>query len=102
MLNVSRLKVYHDGKSSFPSRPVSNSRPPPEVTLENGDEQYEVESILAKRGKGNRAQYLVKWVGYDQYESTWEKASNLAGAPEVIAAYEAQVADLDASSATHL
>ena len=99
VLNVSRLKVYHDGKASFPSRPTPNSRPPPEVTFENGDEQYEVESILAKRGKGNRAQYLVKWVGYDHYESTWEKASNLADAPEVIAAYEARLGDLDASAA---
>ena len=66
------------------------------MTLEDGDEQYEVESILARRGKGNRAQYLVKWVGYDHYESTWEKASNLVGAPEAIAAYEAQcLADND-------
>jgi hypothetical protein len=96
---VSRLKVYHDGKASFPSRPNVNVRPPPEVTLEDGDEQYEVESILAKRGKGNRAQYLVKWVGYDQYESTWEKASNLADAPEVIAAFDARLAS---ESSTHL
>jgi hypothetical protein len=90
VLNVSRLKVYHDGATSFPSRPVPNPRPPPEITLTNGDEQYEVESILASRGKGKRTQYLVKWVGYDQYESTWEKASNVAGAPEAIAEYEAR------------
>lgn len=96
VLNVSRLKVYHDGATSFPSRPVPNPRLPPEITLSNGDEQYEVESILASRGKGNRTQYLVKWVGYDQYESTWEKASNVAGAPEAIAEYEARAADTDA------
>ena len=89
VLNVSRLKVYHDGKASFPSRPTPNSRPPPEVTFENGDGQYEVESILAKRGKGNRAQYLVKWAGYDQYESTWEKPSALAGAPDALRDFEA-------------
>jgi hypothetical protein len=92
VLNVSRLKVYHDGATSFPSRPVPNPRPPPEVTLPNGDEQYEVESILASRGKGARTQYLVKWVGYDQYESTWEKASNVASAPEAIAEYETRAA----------
>lgn len=92
VLNVSRLKVYHDGATSFPSRPVPNPRPPPEVTLPNGDAQYEVESILASRGKGQRTQYLVKWVGYDQYESTWEKASNVAGASEAIAEYEARAA----------
>ena len=95
VLNVSRLKVYHDGATLFPSRPVANPRPPPEVTLANGDEQYEVESILASRGRGNRTQYLVKWVGYDQYESTWEKASSLAGAPEAVAEFKARTDDLD-------
>jgi hypothetical protein len=89
---VSRLKVYHDGATSFPSRPVPNPRPPPEVTLPNGDEQYEVEGILASRGKGARIQYLVKWVGYDQYESTWEKASSLDGASDALAEYEARCA----------
>jgi len=96
VLNVSRLKLYHDGATSFPSRPLPNPRPPPEVTLANGDEHYEVECILASRGKGNRTQYLVKWVGYDHYESTWEKASNVAGAPQAIADYEARIADIDA------
>jgi hypothetical protein len=46
VLNISRLKVYRDGAMSFPSRPSPDSRPPPEVILEDGAEQYEVESII--------------------------------------------------------
>lgn len=89
VLNISRLKVYHDGALAFPSRPPPDTRPAAEVTLENGDEQFEVESILAKRGTGVRAQYLVKWVGYPQWESTWEKAASLSvGAAEAVAEYE--------------
>jgi hypothetical protein len=52
---------------------------------------YEVESILAKRGSGARTQYLVKWLGYPLWESTWEPASTLKDAPDAIADYEAQV-----------
>jgi hypothetical protein len=91
VLNVSRLKVYRDGTSTFPSRPIPNHRPPPEV--KDGEEQYEVESVLAKRGVGARAQYLVKWVGYDHYEATWEKSSALANAKEAVREYESAMRD---------
>ena len=40
---------------------------------------------------GARTQYLVKWRGYPHWESTWEPASNLKGARDAIAEYEAQV-----------
>ena len=96
VLNISRLKLYHDGTSSFPSRPVP-ARPPPEVTLEDGAEEYAVEHILAKRGSGARAQYLVKWTGYPHWESTWERASNLGGAQDAITEYERVVEDHDSS-----
>ena len=87
VLNVSRLKVYRD-PSSFPSRLPTASRPPPELILEDGAEQWEVESILAARGTGARAQYLVKWLGYPAWEATWEKSSSLTDALDVVTDYE--------------
>jgi hypothetical protein len=36
VINIDRLKPYRDGQSAFPTRPAPDSRPPPEVTLENG------------------------------------------------------------------
>ena len=71
VFNVNRLKAYRDGAASFPSRPPPDSRPPPEITLADGAEVYEVESILAGRGTGSRAQYIVKWRGYPDLEATW-------------------------------
>ena len=87
VLNISRLKVYRD-PSSFPSRPSSVSRPPPEIVLEDGAEQYVVESILAKRGSGTRSQYLVKWLGYPVWEATWQKSSSLTEAKEAVQDFE--------------
>jgi hypothetical protein len=57
---------------------------------------YEVEAILAERhvpGKrhrrrGGNLQYLVKWTGYSTAEATWEDASALRGARDVVAQYE--------------
>jgi hypothetical protein len=91
VLNANRLKAYRDGAADFPSRPPTDARPPPEVTLENGAEVYEVESILAHRGAGARAQYLVKWRGYPHSESTWEKRSALVDARDAVEEYEASV-----------
>ena len=93
VLNIDRLKPYRDGAALFPSRPPPDSRPPPETVLENGAELYEVESILASRGSGARAQYLVQWAGYPHWESTWEKPPSLSGAPALVADYERGLAD---------
>ena len=93
VLNIDRLKAYRDGAALFPSRPPLDSRPPPESVLDNGAEQFEAESILARRGSGARAQYLVKWLGYPHWESTWEPAANLSGARDLVAEYERGLAD---------
>jgi hypothetical protein len=93
VLNINRLKAYRDGGVAFPSRPVSDARPPPEIALADGAEHYEVESILAGRGAGARAQYLVKWVGYPDWEATWEKASSLNGAQQALRDYARVVED---------
>jgi hypothetical protein len=91
VLNISRLKAYRDGHAQFPARPQPDSRPPPEVILEDGAALFEVESIMAQRGNGNRAEYLVKWRGYPQWEATWEKASALSSAQQAIREFRRQL-----------
>ena len=34
---------------------------------------------IIKRGRKSRAEYLVQWVGYPNYDVTWEPANNLLG-----------------------
>jgi hypothetical protein len=47
------------------------TRPPPDLI--NGEEEYEVESILKSRryGRGCKVQYLVKWKGYTDSDNEW-------------------------------
>lgn len=41
------------------------------------EDMYTVEKILDKRTKNGKHEYLVKWVGWDIRDSTWEPESNL-------------------------
>ena len=92
VLNVSRLKPYHDGFASHPDRARPHHRPAPELVQEDGAEVYEVERVLAVRGRGARVEYLVEWKGYPLWEATWEKKANVqAGAEEAIAEFEASM-----------
>jgi len=93
VFHVSKLKQYQDGSSEFPLRAAAQglSRPPPEIRSD-GEEAWEVESVVAERvrrfGRGRRVEYLVKWKGYPEYEKTWEPEGNLKGAKEKINEYK--------------
>ena len=42
------------------------------------EEEYEVETILEKRLKKGKAEYLIKWKGFDnEDDNTWEPVENL-------------------------
>jgi hypothetical protein len=47
------------------------TRPPPDLI--DGEEEYEIESILKSRryGRGRKVQYLVKWKGYTDSDNEW-------------------------------
>lgn len=41
------------------------------------DDNYEIEKVLKKRGKGKHVQYLVKWLGYPNKFNSWVTASQI-------------------------
>jgi hypothetical protein len=92
VINISRLKTYRDGQSSFPDRIVPHSRPPPEVVEADGTQQFEVDHIIASRGRGRRREFLVKWKGYPLWESTWETHRHLVNASDAVAQFESAAA----------
>ena len=92
VFHVSKLKPLKSSDSTnYPGRASAEApRPPPELVNEDGDEEWEVESIvkerITKRGRNGkkRVEYLVKWVGYPEWEMTWEPATNLSNAQVAI------------------
>jgi transposase InsO family protein len=85
VFNVSQLRPYEDPSARFPGRVVE---PQPPVVVD-GEEEYEVEAILAHREHRRRREYLVKWVGYPSLHNTWEPLTNLGNAMDVVESYKA-------------
>lgn len=51
----------------------------------SGDEQlFEVESIVGKRQRQGKIEYLIRWKGFGQSEDSWEPVKNLQGCQELI------------------
>jgi hypothetical protein len=91
VLNVSRLKPYKDGFLSHPDRARPHDRPAPELVREDGAEVYEVDRVIATRGRGARIEYLVEWKGYPTWEASWVRKSEMGDAREAIAEFEASL-----------
>jgi Chromo (CHRromatin Organisation MOdifier) domain len=88
--NISRLKLYRDGRALFPGRPQRLHQPPAVETDTNGVAEYEVESVVAQRGKGARRELLIRWKGYGAEHDQWQLRSELMlTAPLKVAEFEA-------------
>jgi hypothetical protein len=87
--NVSKLRRYRHSPAEFQGRPEPANRPPPDCIDPAGDAQWTVERILAQRRVGRGLQYLVKWKGYPNEDSSWEPRANLH-CPDLLAEFQAQ------------
>ena len=77
VFHVSLLRKYQPNPEEFSDR---YQPPPPPIVIED-QQEYEVERILDKRKRRGRIEYLVKWVGYELYDATWEPPTTLQALP---------------------
>jgi hypothetical protein len=59
---------------------------PPDPVEVDGEEEYEVQEVLASRTLRGRLEYRIKWVGYDE-DPEWYPASNVKNAPHKLRDY---------------
>ena len=68
-----------------------NPLPGPEIVMDDGNVEFEVESILKHRirkyGRGSRLEYLIHWKGYQSDDDTWEPLRNLTNCPDIVRDY---------------
>jgi len=88
VFHVHLLKPYLDGRDAMPERVPTHPRPTPAVHEEGEEPEWEVESVLDQRRRGQQLQYLVKWKGYPLEEASWEPESHLANARQAIQEFQ--------------
>ncbi|QRW04602.1 Retrotransposable element Tf2 protein [Ceratobasidium sp. AG-Ba] len=59
------------------------ARPPPIMT-EEGEEEYEVDHVVAWEQRKNGLYYQIRWKGYDPIEDTMERAEKIAELPRIM------------------
>ena len=59
-----------------------------DIICDPWNEMYEVEKIINCKIYKNKKYYLIKWLCYPIYESTWEPKSNLKNLNYMIEAFE--------------
>jgi hypothetical protein len=67
---------------------VHFSEPPPELL--NGEEVYEIETILRHRTRGRGHQYLIKWKGYPISDASWEPEKCFSNDGDTLKRYKLQ------------
>jgi hypothetical protein len=79
--------VFHvsllEPKTKDTLQQLSTPDPPPPVEI-NDNLEFEVENILDSKVTNRQLRYLVKWMGYDHSENTWEKPENVENAKELV------------------
>ncbi len=80
--NTAFLTPYHETQEHRPN----HLRPPPDVI--EGENQYEVEAIITHKPFNRSYRYLIRWKGCGSNDDTWEPASNLDNAEEILEEYK--------------
>ena len=57
--------------------------PPPQLVLLDGEEYFEVKSVLDSHMQRGQLQFLIKWKGYGYEENSWENEGDV-NAPDLI------------------
>jgi hypothetical protein len=71
--NMSYL-THFQTSDVYTGRPIP---PPPLYIDEEGHNQWEVDEIVGKRGKGGNIKYLVKYKGYPMLDAQWRSSKEL-------------------------
>jgi hypothetical protein len=87
IFHVSMMQPWRQDEE-FPAHQPILTRPPP---INEDENRFKVDRLLDKRtrryGRGQRVEYLVRWLGYGPEDDTWEPVAHIDD--DVVAEFEA-------------
>lgn len=82
VFHATLLTPYHENDVHGPNFP----QPPADVV--DGQEEFEVEAIIAHKRYRGKMKYLVKWKGYPTADNTWTPEMDLKNARKILTPYK--------------
>ncbi len=82
IFHVSLITPYHENETHGPNF----IRPP--LDLIDNEEEFEIETIVSHRRKGNQWQYLIRWKGYPTSDNSREYEDDLEHSEETLTEYK--------------
>ena len=87
VMHVSVLKRYNP-------RPGQMLKFGPQSEVRSAHDKYEVEAILDEHVRYHKKQYLVKWIGFANYDNTWLSEKNMVGCEKLLEEFRARKSGL--------
>ena len=82
--------VFHVSLLDRYTPPVAGQHPPePQPTIVDDHDEYEDERILDSKRRYRKLYYHVQWAAYNYLQTTWEPASNLENAQDLVDEFHA-------------
>ncbi len=82
VFHVSLIILYHKNETHG----LNFIRPPPDLI--DNKEEFEIETIVSHRRKGNQWQYLIRWKCYPTSDNSWEYKDDLEHSEETLTEYK--------------
>jgi len=75
---------------AFPNRSIINTQPPVVKSINDDDDEWEIEKLVAKRKRRNRIEYLVRWKGWSSEYDEWKTVDQLNNGRRLMKEYDAK------------
>ena len=89
VFHSSLLKPSNESDSrAFPNRSIINTQPPIVKSIDDNEDESEIEEMMDRRKRRNRIEYLARWKGWSSEYDEWKTVNQLNNARRLMREYD--------------